>query len=172
MKKLMNDKKASEVIGMSFSMIFSIILIVFFIISAFIGIRAFLNYQKCAQIGLYKDDFQSQINTARNAFTSATRFNQTLPSGMEYVCVVNTSAPAIAASNVEQEIMKYIMEDSFITGDNLFFYAPNKDYCVKWARLKYIDLSQHNPVCAKVTRGVASFKIERKYEGNLVTIST
>jgi len=171
MRNLIKDKKASEVIGMSFSTIFSIILIVFFIISAFIGIKAFLNYQKCAQIGLYKDDFQSEINTARNAFTAVTRFNQTLPTGIEYVCVVNTTDIVRNASNVEQSIMQYIQDSSFRVGDNLFFYAPDKDYCTKWTTIKYVDLSSHNPICTKVIHGIASFKIERKYEGNLVTLS-
>ena len=63
---LSKNKKAQGVFGLSFSVIFSIFLIIFFVIIAFIVIKSFLGTQKCAQVALFKDDFQNEIKKAEH----------------------------------------------------------------------------------------------------------
>ena len=67
LKKIKSKGKKAEVFGMSFGMIFSIILIAFFIVIAFIGIRYILNWQKQTQIGLFLRDLQEEVNDAWNS---------------------------------------------------------------------------------------------------------
>lgn len=173
LKKInLNSKKAQGgIFGLSFGMIWGIILIVFFFVAAFIGIRAFLNYQKNALISLFIEDFQLKVNEAWNSQSASFRFNSTLPAGVQYICLVNLSSQAHNSSNIEQDIFTEITGGAFDYSKNLHIYAPEKDYSVKWANIKHIDLSKRNPICIKVSGGKVSIKIERNFEDNLVSVS-
>jgi hypothetical protein len=170
----LRNKKAQGIFGLSFGMIWSIILIVFFIISAFIGIRAFLNYQKNATIGLFMDGLQSRINEAWNSQSIQNfRYNSTLPGGVEYVCFINLSATTPKnASNIEKSIFEDITSGAVDYSKNFYIYAPGKDYSIKWANIKHVDLSQKNPICIQVlSGGKVSIKMERNFEDPLVSVS-
>jgi len=162
--------KKAEIFGMSFGMIFSIILMIFFIAVAFIGIKAFLNYQKNIQIGLFIQDFQNEVNDAWNSERTVLIFNSTLPSGIEYVCMINYANQSRAANNNELSIYSKIKESGYSVSENLYFYAPTKDYDLKSATIKHIDLSQKNPVCFRVINGKVSIKIQKKIDNPLVEV--
>jgi len=73
-------KKAQEVFGMSFGVIFSIILIVFILVVAGIAINHFLGLKKCTQLGLFIEDFANEggdIDKAWNSqrFTDEASYN-------------------------------------------------------------------------------------------------
>lgn len=173
MEKLSKNKKA-EVFGMSFGMIFSIILIVFFIIIAGIAVNAFLKWQKEAQIGLFIKELQ---NEAAIAFASpdydnsGKPFKSSLPSGVEEVCFINMSSAIKDASNVEKMVYDYAKKQTHTASNNLFIYAPEKNYKTKWASVKKIDLSQKNPICIPVKNGAVSIKIKRTFDYPLLIVS-
>jgi len=170
----LESKNSQGIFGLSFGMIWSIILIVFFIISAFIGIRAFLNFQKNATIGLFMDGLQSRINEAWNSQSIQNfRYNSTLPGGVEYVCFINLSATTPKnASNIEKSIFEDITGGAVDYSKNFYIYAPDKDYSIKWANIKHVDLSQKNPICIEVlSGGKVSIKMERNFEDPLVSVS-
>ena len=100
----MKNKRGEGVFGLSFSMIFSIILIIFFIIVAFIAIRAFLNMQKTMQISSFFDELQYNVDVAWNSDSSDFVFNYTLPSGVEYVCFVNLTEKTKNPNSYEEAI--------------------------------------------------------------------
>jgi hypothetical protein len=168
---LKKSKKSQGVFGLSFGMIWSIILIVFFVIAAFIGVRAFLNYQKNAIIGIYLGDLQTHINEAWNSQSASFWFNSTLPSGVQYICFINTTDSARNASNIEKELFQDILLGAVDYTKNFYIYAPNKDYATKWANIKHVDLTKKNPICIKVlSGGKIAVWIERKFEEPLVSV--
>ncbi|MDP1729011.1 MAG: hypothetical protein Q8L27_02300, partial [archaeon] len=54
---------------------------------------------------------------------------------------------------------------------NVYLYSPEKDYGINWKEIKYINTTEKNPNCVLVKNGVATIKIERKYEGYSVYVS-
>ena len=167
-----NKKSQGGIFGLSFGMIVSIILIVFFITSAFMGIRTFLNWQKCANLGMFIDDLQVNVNTAWNAEYLQANFTSALPSGVHSICFVNLTDQALNANTEEKAIFDLIQEGAISDYKaNLFIYAPNKDYCLKWATIKNVDLSQKNPICIKTFSGKVKIQITRDYTSPLVKVS-
>ena len=172
MEKILKSKRSQGgVFGLSFGTIWGIILIVFFVVGAFFGINAFLDYQKCASIGLFFNELQSDVSRAWNSQSSSFRFNSTLPAGSEYVCFINVTAPIKGANNIETQLYSEITNAGWTSGQNTYIYAPTKDFCMNWGNIKHINISQHNPICVKVIKNIASIKIEKKFEENLVRLS-
>jgi len=170
---LFSSKRSQEVFGMSFTMIFSIILIVFFIIAGGIAINAFLGWQKCTQTGLFFDDLQDDINEAFNS--QGVEFNKSfyLPSGIDYVCFVNLSANPNSANTKEMMIYQKIKEGSFLYDNNLYLYSEkNNNPCpkLKDVAIKLVDITWKNPVCIKVTNNAARIKFQRTYDNPLVKV--
>jgi hypothetical protein len=158
---------------MSFGMIFSIILIVFFIVAAFVAIRFFLNYQRCSQVGLFLEDLQAKVDEAFNSPSASFYFNSTLPSGVKAICFLNLSAGEINADTTEKGVWSYIQEQHDIPDftKNTLVYSPDREYCVKWKTTKHIDVSLKNPNCIEVKSGKISIKVERKFDYPLVILS-
>jgi hypothetical protein len=166
----MENKKA-EIFGMSFGMIFSIILIIFFIAGAFIAIKAFIGWQKTAQMGLFARDFQAEIDDAWNSEKTSFVFNYSLPSYVNYVCLADFSSNPKNANNVETGIYQNIKEEGYSVEKNLYFYKNERPRVIQKAVIKHIDLSKKNPICFKVSKGKISVKIEKKSGNPLVEIS-
>jgi hypothetical protein len=167
-----NKSGQSNVFGMSFSTIVSIILIVFFIYAAFMAIGAFLNYQKSATIGMFLEDLQNKIDEAWYAEGATYNFTSTVPGGVEYVCFVNITAPIKNANDQEKAIYQTMHEGAISNFKNNFYiYAPKNDYGIKWTTIKHVDLSQKNPICAKVISGKVRLGITRDYSNPLVRVS-
>ncbi len=172
--RLISSKRAQEggVFGLSFGMIFAIILIVFFIIVAFIAIKAFLDFQKCTQVGSFFSDLKDDVNDAFRSDSSS--FNQSyfLPSGIEYVCFINISASAKSYNAKELMLYENVKESRYIYADNLYLYAPKTMPCAKLTntKIEHIDLSWKNPICIPVIRNYAIIKFEKKFDSPLVKV--
>jgi len=171
LKRLLKNKKGSEVFGMSFSMIFSIILIVFFIAIAGIAINAFLKFQKEAQIRLFMGEFQNAVNIAFNSDEYESYFKSELPSGIKDVCLINLTSSAKSPNTDEQGIFNYVKKETRDFKYNLYIYAPEKSYKTKWGTIKNIDLSQKNPICIPVKNNKVSIKLVREFEYPQVKVS-
>lgn len=163
-ENIVRSKKGDGVFGLSFGMIFSIILIVFFFSAAFIGIRMFLNLQTQTQIGMFFQDVQTRVDDAWNSPSASYTFNTTLPTGVKYVCFMNVSAPTNGANTIEKGIFTEVKKGYLDPTKNLYLYTPNKDYGMNWAGIKHLSLSSRNPLCIPVVNGLVSMKIERKFE--------
>lgn len=164
------NKKAQGVFDMSFTMIFSIILIVFFVVVAFIALRYFFNYQANVQIGMFFNDFNSQVSKAFNAEKASYTFNSTLPSGIQFVCIINANSEMENASKSEQEVYNYVIKKE--TADftkNVYLYAPGKNYGLKWKQISNIKAIR-NPQCYNVTRGIVSIRLQRDFQNPYVLL--
>jgi hypothetical protein len=150
----MKNKRGQELFGMSFGVIFSIIIIIFILIIAGIAIKHFLNLKNCAQIGIFLDDFQKQIDKAWNSQKSNFPFTSSLPTNLDYVCFANLT-DKISGTEIEKQIAGDFEVYEF-SGGNLFFY-PIKNSCeIPYYKLKHINLeeitSQKNPYCIKIRK--------------------
>jgi len=169
-KKLkIKNKKAQQILGLSFSTIFSIFLIIFFIIIAIIVINAFLKTQNCSKLGLFLEDFQNEIDIAWNSQKYISQFKSNLPSNIEYVCFVNLSREINNNLEMIREAELYAEENS-----NFFFY-PTKNSCEIPAHfLKHLNINQitsvENPYCIAIESKTIEFQIKKELNQALVTI--
>ncbi|MBI2630299.1 hypothetical protein HYW76_04295 [Candidatus Pacearchaeota archaeon] len=155
-------------IQISFGMIFSIILIIAVIAVAFYAITKFLCVKKSAEVGLFKEELQNEINRARGGAETSETFDGNLPVSIKKVCFFDSSKPAIGKDKeLEKELKKY-MES------NLFFYPPKSCQYPKGLSISYINLDEitkeNNPYCFSNLNGKVSIKITGYY-GNPVMLS-
>ncbi len=172
-RKITNSKnKKAEVFGMSFSMIFSIILIAVFVAAAFIGIRSWLNTQKNIQVGLFMDDLQKEVDNAWGASESfSTIYKGFLPSGIQSVCFINWSAKSGNLSSSEKKIYDELRRTHLDYKKNFYVYSPNTDFYLTSREIKHIDLTKKNIVCINAVKNQASIKITKRFENPLVEVS-
>ena len=167
----MRNKRGQEVFGMSFGVIFSIFLIIFFIVIAFIAIKAFLSTQQCAKIEIFKKDLQYDIDKAWNSQDYSSEFKRNLPSSLQYVCFANVSG-SITATGVE----KGIGEEIQIYGEenNMFYYPLEKSCDTPDNKIKHLNTGEitkiKNPYCIRINKGIISFRIEKGFNDVLVKI--
>jgi len=143
------SKKAQNVFGLSFGVIFSILLIIFFIVVAFIAINAFLKTQKCTQIGIFIDDFEVEINKAWNSQSSSFEFQGTLPSNLDSVCFT---------SQEEKNL----------------FLSPKAKACIPEYNIEHLDIEKitqsQDPYCIDINKGDIDIQIEKGFNDALVGI--
>lgn len=173
--KFKNKRAQGSVMGMPFSTIFSIILIVFFIVIAFVAIKYFLSIGKCGQIGVFSENLQEEIDKAWNSESydnSGNQFTANLPSGIEYVCFADFKKPATSGS-IEQKVYKEFTGYE-VYDDNLFLYPRKKACEMERFKINHIDLekiiSVKNPYCI-VADGKVKITIKKGFNENLVSLS-
>ena len=163
-------KKGQVAFGMSFSMIFSILLIIFFIIVAFIAIRAFLRTKDCAQIGIFYEDFETEVKRAWNSQKASFDFKGGLPSKLQYVCFANLSRNAKGEyEDIGRDIGVYQG-----LGANTFLYPKEKACDMAYKNVKHLDVESItktvNPYCIPIREGRIDIKIEKRFNEGLVRI--
>ncbi len=167
----MKNKRGQGIFGISFGTIFSVILIVFFIVISFIVIKSFLNTQKCAKIGIFIDGFRNDVRDAWNSQSSSFESSGNLPSNLDYVCFANLSENFNGDNfDIENEIGIYQGQNA-----NLFFY-PNKNTCnMPYHNIEHLDIGKitglKNPYCIAVDDGKVVIQIEKGFNDNLVGLS-
>ena len=76
---------------LSFGMIFSIILIIFFLVFAFFGIRQFLDVQETINVEQFKNDFQEDVDQMWRSSRGSTEKIYSLPNEITGVCFEDDS---------------------------------------------------------------------------------
>jgi len=165
------NKKGQQILGLSFSVIFSIFLMIFFIIIAFIAIKAFLDSKKCAEIGFFRDAFEKQIKKTWNSQKDSFDFKGTLPSNIDYVCFANlTNQRRGEFSDIGFELGVYKER-----GDSMFLYPTGKSCSMPSHNVKYLDIEDitrsQNPYCIEVKKGIVNLRIEKGFNQRLVSVS-
>lgn len=170
----MTNKKGQGIMGLPFSMIFSLFLIVFFIVIAFIAIDYFLDLRDCTQIGLFVQDLKEEVNQAYNSPKyggEGYEFVRPLPQGLEYICFSNLSMPLrgeLVSTDIGNEISDYDQKN------NLFLYPKKKSCGIPYHRLRNINLNKitsvRNPRCIEIKDGKISLNIEKSLTEGLVGI--
>ena len=162
-------KKAQ--LEISFGMIFSIILIIAFVAVAIYAIMAFLNWQKCAKVGMFKTELNSEVDRAWKSFGYSYDYSGTLPSDITYVCFGDLSS---AKKGTFQQYYDEIKATS-LSKTNMFF-IPAKESCdgSRGLEIKNIDIKEitktNNPYCFKNTNSKIAIHIEKDASGSLVML--
>ena len=173
-----NNKRGQQVMGLSFSVIFSIILIIFFIVIAGIVIKAFWDSQNCAKIGIFVNDFDKKIEDVWQSKKIETKFVGMLPGSIEYVCFVNLSE-TLNTENIEiyEDLQTYteLNYGQTDSSDNMFLYPTKKACDIPAHLIDHLDMEyitrQKNPYCILVDNGEIVIDIEKQYNERFVKIS-
>ena len=171
-KKRKNKKGQGGIFGMGFGMIFSIILIVFFVIVAFIAIKSFLGTQECAQIGIFKEYFQNEV-TKTWPQTGDFELKSRLPIKIKYVCFADLSKPITAtgtAGNIGRELGVY---EGYVA--NMFLYPTEPACDMVYHEIEHLDIDKiislkKNPYCIAVDDGDINIQIKKEFSDRLVSI--
>jgi hypothetical protein len=166
--RMIRSKRSQGVFGMSFGVIFSIILIVFFLVAAFIAIKFFLGFQKQAEFGIFLEDLQAEINGVWKSHESSVRFESLVNNEVDYVCFINMSAPA-SGSSVEGEIYSEIRVGN--PENNFAFYPPQIAADLSHAKLEHFAMPLENPLCIPVNEGKVEIIIEKNFGEALPRVS-
>lgn len=166
------DKRGQQVFGMSFGVIFSIILIVFILVVAGIAINHFLNLKKCTQLGLFIQDIQEDVDSAWNSQKFTDEKSYTLTSSLDYVCFANLS-DSLKGGNIENKIYSGISIYKLSSG-NMFFYPKEKACNMPYVNVKHIDINKitesKNPYCIPIEKSKITLQIEKGFNEGLVTL--
>lgn len=171
----MSNKRGMKKSGqteLSFSMIFTIILIVFFLVAAFYAIRTFLGFSDTATAGKFYSDLQSDItNIWGNSAFSSGQHDYVVPGGINLVCFVDFNSNAAGPNS---GIYTKLKLGTYNDSDNLVLY-PLKNNNFDSKTISYIDLSAitsgENPYCIQTSNGKVSMILKKDYSQSLVTIT-
>ena len=164
------DKRGQEVLGISFGMIFSIFLIIFFILIAFIVIKEFLHARDCAEIAFFIDKFEIDVKKTWNSQIDSHTFSSNLPSGIKYVCFSDVSIPFKGEfQEIGNDLGLYKGKNA-----NLFFYPTGKSCELPYHNIPNLDIeniiSRENPNCIEVKKGRIEIKIEKDLNDKFVNV--
>jgi len=160
---LFSSNRSQESIGMSFNMIFSIILIIFFLVAAFVAIKYFLGMQKEMQLRTYFESFQgkiSEIGSSAGIVGNEYVFEKNAPSGTLGLCYLDFNLPSSTTySGVDGPKCTEIKRQLGTKQANFAFYSSSYDKIMKRAGYKMITginieslPSSADPYCYCITK--------------------
>lgn len=149
---------------MSFSMIFSIFLIISIIAIAFYTINYFLDLQRCTETSLFYQDFQDKVDRAWSSEITKQKFTGSLPRGIESVCFGDLNQQGLGEEY--DELRKYRVFEA-----NMFLYPIKKTCDLAYINIQHIDLSQLGGWhCFPTERGKVEIQLEKGNFDALVKI--
>lgn len=155
---------------LSFGMIFSIILIIFFLTFAFFGLRTFLGVQDSGKTVKFMNDLQSDIEKVWKSSQSSQEKEYILPEKNSYVCFVDFESSARGSkASIYDELKRadYGVE-------NMVFYPVDFEGRES-AEIMYIDLDamteSENPFCLENIDGKIRLRLTKDFSDSLVTIT-
>ena len=139
--------------GMPFSMIFAIFLIVVFVVVAFIAVGYFLDIGKSSSVGMFYRELQGAVDDAFSSQSSEASFDIDLPSNIKFICFANLSARITNQGADYEAIKNYDVYDA-----NVFLVPPEKAQNMQWKFIDWINVSKitlnENPYCVDVDDGL------------------
>jgi hypothetical protein len=150
MKKRGSNLNKKAQMKLSFGMIFSIMLIVFFLIFAFFGIKKLIETQQQTQINLFYQDLQNDIDKLWRSNSGSNEVRYTLSKKVMKVCFVD-----------EEKNVELYEEDDFF---------PSDTRKINHLNLKE-SLGEEEELCFETENSKVSFYLEKEYGKNQVIIS-
>lgn len=151
---------------MSFGMIFSVFLIVVFIVVAFIAIKSFLDIQRTSDAGLFYREFQEAVDDSWAGQASEFKFKIDLPSKVEKLCFANLSAKITGSSNDYLQLRNYDVYEA-----NVFLIPPGDFQGLEHKWINHLDIEkitlEKNPYCVDAS---GSLSIKKDFYDKLVYV--
>jgi len=122
----MNNKKGQ--MNLSFGMIFSIILIVFFIAFAFYGIKKFLEFQETIKIKQFLTDLQDDVDSVWRGSQASQPKEYSLTKKIEAVCFKDDNYENLYFKSekfIEGKLIEHLNTESFSVSGDLCFENTN-----------------------------------------------
>ena len=167
MKEL--NKKTGQM-ELSFGMIFSIILIVVFLVFAFYAIKTFLVFQDNAKAGRFYDQIQGDIDRVWKSSQSSEQQEYVVPSSADFVCFTDFSSDAKGGDNAFYSDL----ERTNYNSENLAFY-PVKFTGFESKEINHMNIGkttdENNPLCIKTSNGKVVLMLKKDFGEALVTVS-
>jgi hypothetical protein len=157
---------------LSFGMIFSIILMVIFLIFAFYAVQKFLDVGDCAKAGQFINKLESDVDKIWKGSRGSQEETYFLPSKVEFVCFVDYSR----LEKGEDRRLYDELKRRYLEFENMFFYPLSSLECdIGVEEIKHIDLekitSVNNPLCFDNIKGKVTMTLSKKYGEAEVTIT-
>ena len=170
MKKGVKAHTKRGQLKLSFGMIFSIILIVIFLVFAFYAIKTFLGISDSAKTAKFVNNLQADIDRVWKSAQSSQEQEYFLPSKIEYVCFVDF----FISEKGEKGHFYSELKRSYYGSENMVFY-PFGSSELGSREIKNIDLIEitldENPFCIQNTNGKAKLTLVKEFDDALVTIT-
>jgi len=156
---------------MSFGMIFSIILIIIFIVFAFSVIGKFLNTGDNALVKRFSNDLQNDINTVWRSSQALQSVTYNMPNKVEKICFTDFSLDSLGEdSDIYSELRL-----TYYEFENLFFYPTDSIEDLQAKTLEHLDIvnstQEANPLCFNNIDGKVSLTLQKDYKDTLVKIT-
>jgi hypothetical protein len=173
-RNILINKRGDGIVGLSFSTIFSIFLIMTFLGFAIYVITQFLiPFLNCSKVGIFGEDLQEKITNAWQTSDFAdTNFSGNIPSSIKQVCFANLSRP-FNGNDANKKIGDELKQRFENQKANMFFYPIGKGCdSLLYKNIEHINVSRiissKNPYCIAVKGGKISLRILK--DSNLVLI--
>lgn len=133
----MKNKKGQ--IQLSFSTIFSIIIIIVTLSVAFYVIRTFVVRSDCVKIQLFYEDLEKEVDEVWRSSSARQEFSRDLPNSVKGICFGKIDELKTKYPNEYKEISKYSRLQK-----NVFIYPPAKncDSSVSYHKLEHVEISE------------------------------
>lgn len=164
-------KKEAQM-NLSFGMIFSVILIIFFLAFAFYGIKKLIDIQKETNILKFKTEIESDIDkmwkSTKGTYTPKNPYK--LPSEIEYVCFADFESEKIGSNeNLYNKLERY-----YHGKENMFFYPVTSfGKSMVSTEIEHINIEkiteEENPFCIENKKGI-KITLIKDFGENLVKI--
>lgn len=162
------DKKGQ--MKLSFGMIFSIILIIIFIVFAFYAIKTFVGIGGDAKSGKFIDDLNSDVDRIWRSSQSSEQQEYSLPTKIGFVCFVDFDEDRKGGEAYLYDQLYF----SYFSNENLVFY-PLGSSGIESVNIEHLDLDKmvadENPFCLENDGGVVRLTLVKDYSESLVTIT-
>jgi len=168
--RMPKSKRSQYILGMSFGVIFSIILIVFFIVIAGIVIGSFLKTGDCARVGIFLDSFRSDVKRTWNSQVDSHVFKGNLPSKIDFVCFGNLSR----SSSGEFQDIGFELGIFEGRNANMFFYPIGRACELPYHFINHLDIEKiaiaNNPNCVSVDNGRVNINVAKGLNDRFVYV--
>jgi len=161
---------------LSFGMIFSIMLIIIFLVFGFYVISKFLDMKSSVEVGKFVDNLQNDITKMWGSSQGAQEETYTLPIKIESVCFVDF----YSSSRGNEDIYKKLKQ-VYDNEQNFFFYPVGSGEGLDAVNLKCRDeinclnikeiTKTQNPFCIESEKGKIKLTIKKNFNDAQVVIT-
>ena len=168
---MFRGRRGQEIFGMSYGVIFSIILIIAVIATGFLVIRHFLGLSECTQIGSFYNELQVKVDGCWNSGICKDNLKELgnkLPQKIEFVCFGDIDN---VGSSKDNELKNSIKRMNFEPDMNIFIYPPEKacDGELFEYKLKHAEISGF--YCSEPKK-LETIKLNKEISDRIVKITT
>lgn len=158
-------------INLSFGMLFSIILIIVFIVFAFYAIGKFLDIQKSVKVGQFSESLKADVDRMWKSSSGSQAVEYSLPSSVESVCFTDFGESASSGKEKTYDSLRMV----HFNEENTFFYPVGSAGGVDSVKINNIDLTEitkkENPYCIESVNEKIKLTIKKDIGSALVVVT-